>query len=223
MYNYSKKKYTRKYARPSRKKFVKKAFKTLTYPIRKFKNMVHWFRKEINLGAIYEGGVNLNGLQFLQVSTIPDWSDLSDNYDEYIVKKIIYTFEPQFTGSNTNATAPYQKWMRVVHDYNDANLLTNEDQYFDYSNCKSYLCTQARPIRITLYPKILTTVSSYPAGGAPSTVSAKSTKSSWLSTETGSNVQHYGIKYFIPTLGLTVGYGIFKLRATVILGFRNIR
>lgn len=189
------------------------------YMMNKAKNQIHWFRKEIALDPVYESGSNINGLQFLQVSTIPDWSDLSDNYDEYLVKKIIYTFEPQFSGSNTNTVAPYQRWMRVVHDYNDANLLSTESQYLDYSNCKSYLCTRSKPIRVTLYPRILQSVSTYPSG----VVSAKSVKPGWLSTETGSNVQMFGIKYFIPTLGMTPGYGIFRIRATVILGFKNIR
>lgn len=191
------------------------------YAINKMKNAVHWFRKEIKLSDISDPGSGaINGVQFFQASTIPDWSDLADNYDQYLVKKIIYTFEPQFSGTNTAGVAPYQRWMRVVHDYNDGTALSTESEYLSYNNCKSYLCARPKPIRVVLYPRLPVAVQAY-AGGASF---SQNKKPGWLNTSAeASQVPMYGIKYYVPSLAMAQFTPIFKVRATVVVGFKNTR
>lgn len=179
---------------------------------------VHWFRKELEPIMFNESGSNIHSLFYFQASTLPEWTQLKNTYDQYLVKKITLMFEPQYQGSSTNATAPYQRWMRVVHDYDDSNALTTEQEYLNYGNCKSYLTCDDKVHRVVIYPKIKTSTENYPSG----TVLSKVTKPGWLDT-TAEDVQHRGVKFMIPTLQLTSGYTVMRMRVSVVIGFKNSR
>lgn len=218
MYGY-KKKYTRKYARPSRKSksFVKRAVRTMTYPIRKISNLIHTFRKEFTLPSIVSTGADQNLVYQFTANTLPEWPNFIELYDQYLINKIVLTFEPTFSGSNNPAIAPLQRWMRIVHDYDDANPLTTEDQYLDYVNCRSRLCSNNRIIRAVLYPKVLKPT--YILGGSFQTQPAKS---GWLDTDSYT-VPHLGLKVFVPNTLQPVGNTMFSVRATYFLKLKNSR
>lgn len=216
MYGY-KKKYTRKYARPSRKarSFVKRAYRAVTYPIRKITSAIHTFRKQVMLDSLLETGSNQHlGYQF-NLDQLSDETDFQNLYDAYKISKIILTLEPLFSGTNANNVAPFQKWMRIVHDYDDVTPLTQEDQYLAYGGCKSKLVTSPRVINIPLYPKIQQVVQ------ASTTVLAPM-KSGWLPTQ-HDTVLHLGLKIFLPTTGLAVNTGLFNVRATFIVKCKNTK
>lgn len=184
-----------------------------------YKNPVHWFRKEVPFTSFNQpaGGGNIHGIYYFQAYSLPDWNDLKDVYDQYLVKKIIITFEPQYNGTNASAVPPYQRWMRVVHDYNDATTLGSENEYLEYGNCKSYNLTSNKLIRVTLYPKIQNIVST-----ANSTSAGKVSNPGWLNTS-ADDVPMYGIKFFLPDLGIAAGYTIARMRVTAIIGCKNVR
>lgn len=186
---------------------------------RKVSNQIHSFRKMIALPDIQEtsGADQHLGFQF-NLDQLSDETDFQNMYDAYRIKKIILTLEPQLTSSNTNAQPPYQNWIRIVHDYDDVTPLSNESQYLEYGGCKSKLATSTRPIHIPLYPKIQQYTQATGGSGAV----FRSIKAGWIPTA-HDTVEHLGLKIFVPHLGLSAGYGIFKVRATFMLQFKNTK
>lgn len=179
-------------------------------------NQIHTFRKQIQLDGISETGAAQHlGFQF-NLDQLTDEVDFQNMYDVYRIKKIILHLEPQLSGSNTNGVSPYQNWVRIVHDYDDVTPLTAESQYLEYGGCKSKLAVSNRVINIPLYPKI----QQFVQGGSSSVL--RPITASWLPTE-HDTVWHLGLKIFIPTLGMTVGNGIFRVRATYIVQCKNTK
>lgn len=187
------------------------------YMGRKISNLVHTFRKEFPLPQIVSTTADQNLAYQFTANTLPEFPNFIELYDQYKIAKIVLSFEPKYSGTNTSGIAPIQKWMRIVHDYDDANPLATEDQYLDYSNCKSRLCTQGRVIRMVLYPKVLKPA--YILGGSFQT---QPSKSGWLDTDSYT-VPHLGLKVFVPDLGLPINYGMFNVRCTYVLKFKNSR
>lgn len=184
---------------------------------RKISNAVHTFRKEVQMPALFETSADQHLAYQFTANQLPEWPQFQEIYDQYMIKKVVLTFEPQWSGSNTNAVAPFQRWIRIVHDYDDATPLAAETDYLEYTNCKSRLASQPRTIRTVLYPKVLKPA--YILGGSFQTQPAKS---GWLDTDSYT-VPHLGLKVFTPTLGLTNGYVMYRVRATFILKFKNSR
>lgn len=183
---------------------------------RKISNHIHTFRKQVMMGTLVETGADQHlGYQF-NLDQLSDETDFQSMYDSYKIKKIILHMEPVLTASNTNNTAPFNYRMRIVHDYDDINLLANENQYLQYGNCRSVLVASPRVVNIPLYPKI----QQYTQSGNGTTAVFRAVKAGWIPTE-HDLVQHLGLKIFLPTLGLTQGNGIFRLRATFIVQFKN--
>lgn len=183
---------------------------------RKISNQIHTFRKQITLDQITETGANQHLAYQFNLDQLSDEADFQNMYDAYKIVKIILTLEPSFSGTNTNAVGPFQRWMRIVHDYDDVTPLTAESQYLEYGGCKSKLMSSSRLINIPLYPKIQMDTQ---AAGA--TV-LRPVSPGWVPT-VHDGVQHLGLKLFVPTVGLTVGYGIFNVRATFIIKCKNTK
>lgn len=181
---------------------------------RKVSNQVHTFRKMIALDDITENGNDRHLSYQFNLDQLADETDFQALYDSYKIKKIILHLEPMVNSTNTNGVAPYQKWMRIVHDYDDISPLTSESQYLEYGSVKSRKITSGSAINIPLYPKIQTFVQAQ--GG---TVQAPIT-SGWLPT-TSDGVWHLGLKIFVPTLQMSVGNTIFRVRATFIFQCKN--
>lgn len=182
---------------------------------RKISNAVHTFRKQVVLSPIFETGSDQHlGYQF-NLDQLADEGDFQNLYDSYKIHKVILTLEPQFSGTNTNAVGPYQKWLRIVHDYDDITPLASQNAYLEYGGCKSKLAVAGRVISIPLYPKI----QQYTQSGDGSTSVFRAIKAGWIPTA-HDQVQHLGLKIFVPTMGLTNGYGIFAVRATFVFSCR---
>lgn len=185
---------------------------------RKVSNQVHTFRKMIMLSDIVETGSDQHlGYQF-NLDQLSDEADFQNMYDSYKIKKIILTLEPRFSGSNENGVSPVQRWIRIVHDYNDVSPLTAQSQYLEYGSCKSRLSASNRSIVIPLYPKIQQYIQT--TGGTGSVLRA--VKSGWIPS-THDQVDHLGLKIFVPTLGLTTNASMFNVRATFIIQCKNTK
>lgn len=162
--------------------------------------------------SIVESGADQNLTYAFQLSNAVNASDFINLYDRYKINKIQLFLEPTQNQTNAPVAFPFNRKIRVVHDYTDNIPLTQEDDYLEYANCKSYNGVGSRTIKITLYPKILNTV----LGG----YTTQSSKSQWLSTA-DDDILHFGIKMFIPANISTVSTQLFRVRAKYWLSMAN--
>jgi len=146
-------------------------------------------------------------------------SDFTNLYDSYKINKIQLFLEPL-----SNQTAypspgrPIQKKLRVVHDYTDATPLTNEDDYLEYSNCKSYNAIRNNAIKITLYPKIKNIIEN--VGGGANAYTTLSSNKVWLDMDSD-EVPHFGLKIFVPGNIMNETNGLFNVRAKFWISCKN--
>lgn len=190
----------------------------------KVHSFVRWCDKDTQFGSnspagsISETGSDQHQSYEFRFSNLTNVTDFTNLYDMYRINKIQLMLEPQFTsnGQFYNNLNILSKKIRVVHDYNSNNVLANEDDYLEYSNCKSYSAT--RQIKITLYPKVNNTVEGN--GGAPAYTSLNANKL-WLNIS-NADVPHFGIKAFIPEdISNTEGVLLFKVRAKYWISLKN--
>lgn len=185
---------------------------------RKVSNQIHNFRKMITLPVIASTGTDQHlGYQF-KLAQLSDDADFANMYDTYLIKKIILHLEPIYDATNASGVAPYQRWLRIVHDYDDVDPLSNETQYLEYGGCKSKPVVGKRSIHIPLYPKIQQYTQSTGGTGAV----FRSVKAGWIPTA-HPNVEHLGLKIFVPSVGLAADVYMFNVRATFIMAFKNTK
>jgi len=172
-------------------------------------------------GVINETGNDQHQSYEFRLSNLINVSDFSNLYDSYKINKIQLMLEPIWSGNGSFVTGSgnfniLNKKIRVVHDYNSNQVLTNEDDYLEYSNCKSYSPT--RMIKITLYPKLNNKVEGN--AGADAYTSINSNKV-WLDMG-ATNVPHFGLKVFIPEdISDVTGAILFRVRAKYHVSFKN--
>jgi len=199
---------------------------------KKTANKVHSFVRWCDKDTLYptlSQGPNLILNSFLdqnygysfKLDNVINPTDFTNLYDSYKINKVTLYLERQINQTNSASLfAPSNKRIRVVHDYNDNNLLTNEDQYLEYSNCKSYPAVGNRPITITLYPKINNGVLN--AGGGVNAFTSMSSSKVWLNVD-DDEVPHFGLKIFIPAqiAGATEAVPLFVVRAKYHISLKN--
>lgn len=209
--------------RRPRRRFGRKVYR------KKTQNKVHTYTRwcdkdttyvtpQLGPNTIVETGAEQHLTYQFKLDNLSSPSDFTNLYDMYRINKIMLYLERQ-TPPNASQfmTGLPNKKIRVVHDYNDAAPLTDEDQYLQYSNCKSYSAN--KNIAITLYPKINNAVEN--AGGSANAFTSMSSNRVWLSCE-DDVVPHFGLKIFIPTkLAVTPDDIIYKVRAKMWLSFKN--
>lgn len=201
-------------------------------PVRRFKktqNKVHsfirWGDKDTSYGiygpnAIAEQTFDQHLSYQFSLSNVVNPSDFTSLYDMYKINKITLHLEPTRTStgliSNTGSLHYTNKKLRIVHDYNDGDLLTQEDDYLEYSNCKSY--SALRNIVITLYPKLNNKIEDVNDGDAFTSVNSNKV---WLRTAS-TTVPHFGLKVFIPAEISNVNEApLFKVRAKFHISLKN--
>lgn len=143
--------------------------------------------------------------------------DFQSLYDMYRINKVTIYMERLATQNNLPLTA-FNKYIRVVHDYNDNDLLTNENDYLEYSNCKSYPIVGSKPIKVVLYPKIANKVENVLGGTAFQAVNSNKI---WLNT-VNDQTPHFGIKVFIPSfVSQPEESPILQIRVKYDMSFKN--
>lgn len=219
------------YVRKYRKRLFRRRPKT-SWAARKrmYKRMskrtkIHTFRRVCQTNNISIASDNIFALT-PQLADLPNSSEFTTLYDQYKIKKVIYRIEKPFTnnsldssGSVVGNTYTTNKFIRVVHDYDGGTLPTSENQFFEYDNMKSYSACGVKPIRITLYPKVLNSV--FLNDTATNTAIAVA-KPQWLDVAYP-NVKHYGLKLFCPQLASTGNSQFLRIIATYIIQCKNTR
>lgn len=161
-------------------------------------NEIHHFKRVCaleDISVIPAGGYH-RAFQF-SLDQLPNFNEWVNLYDCYRIKCIVLRIEPTFTEiTMSNPQTLNTKFLRVVHDYDDATPLVVENDYFEYGNMKSYQAN--RPHKITFYPKVSAEIyrsliaTSYEQRSSP-----------WLDlSATGASIPHYGIKIYFPYLGV---------------------
>lgn len=199
-------------------------------PMRRFKktqNKVHsfirWGDKDTTYGiygpnAIAEAQADQHLTYQFSLSNVVNPTDFTNVYDMYKINKVVLTLEPIWNSNgdfSTNVNIQSRK-LRVVHDYNDGDQLTQEDDYLEYSNCKSY--SPIRTANITLYPKLNNKIEDVNDGDAFTSVNSNKV---WLRTAS-TTVPHFGLKVFIPANIANIDeINLFRVRAKFHLSFKN--
>lgn len=210
------------------KPFLRQVYKTATRK-KKIVNKVHrylrWSDKDTQFpGAtgpvvINASPADQNLAYSFKLDNVVNPSDFVNLYDQYRINKVTIYLERQLNQTGTvTVNSPNNQRIRVVHDYNDNNVLTQEDDYLEYSNCKSYQIIGNGSIKITLYPKINNIVEN--VGGSASAFTSMNSNKVWLNIAED-EVPHFGIKMFIPAYVTSEGVTLFKVRAKFDLSFKN--
>jgi len=196
---------------------------------RKTANKVHsfvrWCDKDTQFGSnspsggiISETGSDQHQAYEFRLSNLVNVSDFSNLYDSYKINKIQLMLEPvwQSNGSFVTSLNIQSRKIRVVHDYNSGNVLANEDDYLEYSNCKSY--SPLRTIKITLYPKLNNKVEGNLGTDAYTSIPSNKV---WLDMG-ATNVPHFGLKVFIPEdIANVEQVPLFRVRAKYHISLKN--
>jgi len=197
--------------------------------IRKTCNKVHtfvrWCDKDTTYGdwgpnTIYETGANQHLTYQFKLDNVTNAGEFINMYDGYKINKIQLFLEPTYDSTSNESPAQYGQRIRVVHDYNDAFQLSDEDDYLEYGNCKSYFPWSKRGIRITLYPKLNNILEN--AGGSANAFSSMNSNRQFLNVST-SAVPHFGIKIFIPGNLTTNEALMFRVRAKFWMSMRGTK
>lgn len=194
---------------------------------RKVQNKVHTYTRWADKDTQYPGANGPNVIQengsdqhlvyTFKLDNVVNPTDFTNLYDMYRINKVQLHLEPQTVeNASQYATSMPKRKLRVVHDYNDANPLTQEDDYLEYSNCKSY--STNRTVRITLYPKINNVVEN--SGGAPSAFTSLNSNKVWLNIAED-EVPHFGLKIFVPQKLGIADTVLYKVRAKFWLSMKN--
>lgn len=169
--------------------------------------------------SILASNTEQNLVYTFKLDNIVNPSDFTNLYDQYRINKVVLVLERQLNQTGTvTVNSPNNKRVRVVHDYNDANPLTQEDDYLEYANCKSYQAIGNGSIKITLYPKVNNVVEN--VGGAATAFTSMNSNRIWLNIAED-EVPHFGLKIFVPSFITSEGVELFKVRAKFHLSLKN--
>lgn len=196
---------------------------------KKTKNQIHNFVRYCDKDSVYvtsalgpnlitETGSDQHLTYQFKLDNLVNPSDFTNLYDSYRINKITLMLEPLWDQSSAAGSLNQNRRIRVVHDYTDAAPLTQEDDYLEYSNCKSYFPWSKRGIKITLYPKIKNVIENKDGGtNAYTTVSSNKV---WLDTDSD-EVPHFGLKVFIPGSMAPTDLQLFRVRAKYHVSLKN--
>lgn len=194
---------------------------------KKTKNKIHTYVRWCNRDALYPStngpsiilstAADQNLVYSFKLDNLVNPSDFGNLYDCYKINKITVYLERASNDTGDGTNPPANRKMCVVWD-DDANALTSEDNYLEYSNCKRYNVIGNGAIKLVLYPKL-----SVPVLNATATVDAFQSISSsknWLKIE-DDEVPHFGLKMFIPGNVDTVGEELFRVRVKYHLSMKQ--
>jgi len=194
---------------------------------KKTANKVHQFVRFCDKDTQYPGSVGPNTISetgsnqhltySFKLDNLVNPSDFTNLYDSYKINKVTLHLEPIYE-QPLNGSFAIQKKIRVVHDYNDNNPLSDEDDYLEYSNCKSYVPFSKRGINITLYPKINNVIEN--VGGSANAFTSLASSKVWLDIQ-NDEVPHFGLKIFIPGTLSGEEVPLFRVRARYHISLKN--
>lgn len=200
--------------------------------VKKTVNKIHTFVRWCDKDSIYgeygpnvisETGADQHLTYQFRLDQVTGVSDFTNLYDGYKINKVQLFLEPLYDSTQNvaiGAPNPRSRKLRVVHDYNDATPLTDEDEYLQYGNCKAYFPWSKRGVRITLYPKLNNVIEN--ASGATNGFTSMNSNRYFLNMATD-EVPHFGIKIFVPGILATEGTLLFRVRAKFWVSMRGTK
>lgn len=200
---------------PPKKRYRKKNAKKQKrkYKISRPFGKVYTFRRGYYLGNITASNtVATYGAYNFKLSDLPDYSEFTNLFDEYMISKIVI----QFTPNGINAAESVNLtdgWFMMVVDKDDDTTPTTYNTLLQYPNCKirSYI----KPHRLVFYPRVSTAIFN---GGV---TTAYGSNRRYIDCSS-SGVPHYGFKYGIAQAG-TVNSVIYNLWVTMTVKCRGLR
>lgn len=218
-----------RYAARAVPRFLRKRRPVRRMMRKKTKNQIHNFVRFCDKDSVYvtgalgpnlitETGSDQHLTYQFKLDNLVNPSDFTNLYDSYRINKITLMLEPLWEQSGAGSGLNQNRRIRVVHDYTDAVPLTQEDDYLEYSNCKSYFPWSKRGIKITLYPKIKNIIEN--AGGGANAYTTVSSSKVWLDTDSD-EVPHFGLKIFIPGSMAATDLQLFRVRAKYHISAKN--
>lgn len=189
----------------------------------KVHNFVRWCDKDTQYpdssgpSSIVETGVDQNLVYSFKLDNLVNPSDFTNLFDRYRINKVTLVLTRMRNSTGDGSASPYNRKIAVVWD-DDANPLTQEDNYLEYGNCKRYSIVGNGDIRLTLYPKISAPLLN--AGGSNNAYQTIPSSKQWLKIE-DDDVPHFGLKIFVPAGIAPVDYGLFIVRAKFHMSFKN--
>lgn len=208
-----------------RRRYVRRRYVKKT--VNKIHTFIRWCDKDTTYGekgpnTILSSATDQHLTYQFKLDNLSAVSDFINLYDAYKINKIQLMLEPIFDqAANVPTQITFNRKMLVVHDYNDATPLTDEDEYLQYGNCKRYPLFSRRGIRITLYPKLNNVIEN--VGGAASGFTSLNSNRQFLNIATD-EVPHFGIKIMIPgDTQYPLATTMFRVRAKFWLSMRGTK
>jgi len=189
----------------------------------KVHSFVRWCDKDTQYpgsngpSAINETGANQNLAYSFKLDNLVNPSDFTNLYDRYRINKITLHLSRTRNSTGDGTATPYNRKILVVWD-DDANVLSQEDDYLEYGNCKRYSIIGNGDIKLTLYPKLSAPLLN--AGGSNNAYQSIPSSKQWLKIE-DDDVPHFGLKIFVPGQVAPEGYSLFTVRAKFHLSLKN--
>jgi len=167
--------------------------------------------------VINETGSNQNLVYTFKLDNVVNPSDFTNLYDRYRINKVSLHLTRLRNSTGDSSASPYNKKICVVWD-DDANALTQEDDYLEYGNCKRYNIIGNGDVKLTLYPKLSAPLLN--VGGSNNAYQSIPSSKQWLKIE-DDDIPHFGLKIFVPSGVVPVDYGLFTVRAKFHLSLKN--
>lgn len=193
----------RRMRRPLRRPRISR--KTYRYTGKKSYKKVVTVKRTVLVGAITQSAVNQNLAYQFRLSNLPNYTELTNLYDQYKIKSINFSIVPQVTSAdaNPNATAALCPSVTSVLDFSDSTALANLNDYLQYSTYK-----RTAPLKTHkrfFYPKQLV----YAYDAVTATQNLADVQNKWIRSESP-DIQHLGIKVYIPAaVNATFNYEVY--------------
>lgn len=162
-------------------------------PMKKSYKKVVVVKRTVALSNIAQTNANQHFQYSFKISDLPNYTELTNLYDQYKIKSVQLKIVPNVTSADINPVASSVGLPSIhsVLDFSDSTALTSLNDYMQYSTYKA-----TSPLKIHkrfCYPKQLQYAYDQTAGAA----AVADIKNVWIRSESV-NIQHNGIKVMVP-------------------------
>lgn len=150
------------------------------------------FKRTFSGGVLTQTAADQHFQYTFNLSNLPNYTELTNLYDQYKIKSVLFQLIPSVTSADTNPQASVVNMPSIhsVIDPTDGSPLTTLNDYLQYATYK-----RSNPLRVhkrLIYPK--SQQSEMQSGG---TIVIANPVSKWIRSE-NPNIDHQGLKLMIP-------------------------
>lgn len=166
---------------------------------------------------LQEAGGNMSHAYTVKLSDLPDYSEFTNLFDQYRIRKVIFRFEPTFDINDMQNAGSYSlKYVRSVIDKNDNTPYSTEAMYFQHDTMRSHA-----PNRVFTRTINLPSVAGMVYNGGVSTAYIQE-NDKWVDMSNPS-VPHYGLKVWVSTTGLATNTLLYRVIVTVYFQCKHMK